>query len=92
MASETNRVIFHDPPVNKSVKVQKDGSIHLSKPLAGQRVKVVAEPVAPEGEIDAQAVAGAADLVQEALDQDDAETQTKMLRQALVALDREAEQ
>ena len=55
-------------------------------------MKVVAEPVSPEGEVDAQAVAGAADLVQEALDQDDAETQTKMLRQALVALDREAEQ
>ena len=31
-------------------------------------------------------------LIQEALEQDDDETRTKMLRQALVALDREAEQ
>lgn len=89
---ETERVMFHDPEVNKEVKVQKDGSIHLAKALAGQRVRVVADPASPNEEIDKQAVAGAADLVQEALDQDDAETQTKMLRQALVTLDREAEQ
>ena len=88
---ETNRVTFHDPPVNKEVKVQKDGSIHLSKPLAGQRVKVVAEPVSPERRIDQQAVSGAAELVQEALGQDDPDTQRTMLRKALVTLDREAE-
>lgn len=88
---ETNRVTFHDPPVNKEVKIQKDGSIHLSAPLAGQRVRVVAEPVEPDGEIDQQAVAGAAELVQEAIEQDDAGTQRTMLRKALVALDREAE-
>ena len=91
MPRETNRVTFTDPYVNKEVKVQKDGSIHLSKPLAGQRVKVVADPVSPEGEIDRQAVAGAAELVQEslsAIENDDART---ALQQALAALDREAE-
>lgn len=88
---ETNRVTFNDPPVNKEVKVQKDGSIHLSKPLAGQRVKVVAEPVAPESEIDKQTVAGAAELVETAIDTDDDEARRNALRQALVALDHEAE-
>ena len=91
MPRETNRVTFTDPFVNKEVKVQKDGSIHLSKPLAGQRVKVVADPVSPEEEVDQQAVAGAAELVQESLnsiEDDDART---ALQQALAALDREAE-
>ena len=88
---ETNRVTFHDPPVNKEVKVQKDGSIHLSAPLAGQRVKVVAEPVTPDTEIDKQTVAGAAELVETAIDTDDDEARRNALRQALVALDHEAE-
>ena len=91
MPSEEHRVTFTDPFVNKEVKVQKDGSIHLSKPLAGQRVKVVADPVSPEEEVDQQAVAGAAELVQESLnsiENDDART---ALQQALAALDREAE-
>lgn len=89
---ETERVMFHDPEVNKEVKVQKDGSIHLAKALAGERVRVVADPASPSGEIDKQAVAGAADLIQEALDQPDDEVRTEMLRKAVAALDHEAEQ
>lgn len=91
MPREVNRVTFTDPFVNKEVKVQKDGSIHLSKPLAGQRVKVVAEPVTPEGEVDRQAVSGAAELVQESLEHIENDEARNALGQALAALDREAE-
>lgn len=91
MPREVNRVTFTDPYVNKEVKVQKDGSIHLSKPLAGERVKVVADPVAPDGDVDQQAVAGAADMVQAALETEDEDTRRRQLQQALSALDREAE-
>ena len=89
---EVNKITFTDPYVNKEVKVQKDGSIHLSLPLAGERVKVVAEPVNPDTEIDKQTVAGVAELLQEAIEQDDADSRDQMLRQALVALDQQAEQ
>lgn len=88
---EVNKITFTDPYVNKEVKVQKDGSIHLSSPLAGERVKVVAEPVDPDTEIDKQTVAGAAELVEAAIEADDEDTRANALRQALAALDREAE-
>jgi folate-dependent phosphoribosylglycinamide formyltransferase PurN len=88
---QTERVMFHDPPVNKEVKVQKDGSIHLARGLAGERVHFVADRTEEGDEIDKQAVAGAADMIQEALEQDDDEVRAKMLRQALAALDQQAE-
>ena len=88
---QTERVMFHDPPVNKEVKVQKDGSIHLARGLAGERVHVVADPAEEGDEIDKEAVAGAADMIQEAIEQDDDEVRAKMLRQALTTLDQQAE-
>jgi hypothetical protein len=36
-------VTIIDPNVQKELKVQKDGSVYLSKDLAGERVNIVAE-------------------------------------------------
>lgn len=42
-----SEVTIIDPAISKDVKVQKDGTIYLSRDLAGHRVNVVAERTEP---------------------------------------------
>ena len=47
MGEVSTTVRIDDPDVQKQVKVQKRGSIHLAKDLAGERVEVIATAFPP---------------------------------------------
>jgi len=89
MPQTTVRV--ENPDIQKTVKVQKRGAIHLSRDLAGERVEIIAKTVDETPDPDAQAVDSAISSFMAALDADDEDARMNALRQALVALDREAE-
>lgn len=89
MPQTTVRV--ENPDVQKTVKVQKRGSIHLSRDLAGQRVEVIAKAVDETPDPDAQAVDSAISSLMAALDADDLGEMEVDVRAALTQLDAAAE-
>ena len=91
MGEVSTTVRIDDPDVQKQVKVQKRGSIHLAKDLAGERVEVVAKRVDTAPDPDAQAVDSAISSLMAALDADDIGEMEVDVRAALTQLDSAAE-
>lgn len=89
MPQTTVRV--ENPDVQKTVKVQKRGSIHLSRDLAGQRVEVIAKTVDETPDPDAQAIDSAISSLMAALDADDPGEMEVDVRAALTQLHDAAE-
>jgi len=89
MSHTTVRV--EDPDVQKTVKVQKRGSIHLKKNLAGERVEVIAKRVDDTPDPDAQAIDSAISSLMAALEADEPGEMEVEVRAALTQLDSASE-
>jgi len=80
------KVTITDPAVMKELKVQKDGSVYLSKDLAGERVNIVAEAADVTTNVPREDVDAAIGELLQSLNTADSEERSHLIQSALRTL------